>query len=207
MRRALTHPSAADNTLESYERLEFLGDRVLGLLVAEDLLARFPEEREGDIARRHTALVRRETAAEIGAALDLGSYIDLSKGENDAGTGGKPAILGNALEAVLAALYLDGGLTVARAFVRRYWGDRLASPRQPPRDPKTALQEWAQARGLPLPAYRETARTGPAHAPRFTVSVSIEGAADVVAEGSSKRKAEQTVAAAMLDQLDREAGD
>ena len=202
LQRALTHPSAADDTLDSYERLEFLGDRVLGLIVAEELLARFPDEPEGDIARRHTALVRRETAAEIAAETGLGAHLDVSKGEHDAGTRNNPAVLGDALEALLAALYIDGGLPAARAFIHRHWASHLAATGRPPRDPKTALQEWAQARALPLPAYRETARAGPPHSPSFTISVSVEGNGEAAAEGSSKRRAEQAAAAAMLDRLD-----
>ena len=202
LRRALRHPSAADVALDSYERLEFLGDRVLGLIVAEELLARFPEEPEGYIARRHTALVRRDTAAEIAAAIGLGEHLDVSKGEHDAGTRDNPAILADALEALLGALYLDGGLPAARAFIDRHWAGRIAAMRQPPLDPKTALQEWAQARGLPLPSYRETAREGPPHAPNFTVSVTIEGNGDTAASGASKRRAEQAAAAAMLDRLE-----
>ncbi len=201
LRQALTHPSATADGLESYERLEFLGDRVLGLVIAEYLLARFPGEREGDIARRHTALVRRETAAEIGAALGLDAYLEVSKGEGEAGTATNPAILADALEAVIAALYLDGGIQAAHTFISRYWDDRLGTTHEPPREPKTTLQEWAQARALPLPRYRESARTGPPHAPRFTVTLSIDGADDVVGEGSSKRRAEQAAATAMLEQL------
>ena len=201
LQRALRHPSAADEAVDSYERLEFLGDRVLGLIIAEKLLARFPEESEGDIARRHTALVRRDTATEIATAIGLGAHLDLSKGEHAAGTRDNPAILADALEALLGALYLDGGLPAAGAFIDRHWADRVATMRHPPLDPKTALQEWAQARSLPLPCYRETAREGPAHAPNFTVSVTIEGNGDTTARGSSKRRAEQAAAAAMLERL------
>ncbi len=202
LERALRHPSAADDALDSYERLEFLGDRVLGLIVAEELLERFPDEAEGDIARRHTALVRRETAAKIAAEIGLGAHLDVSKGEHDAGTRNNPAVLGDALEALLAALYIDGGLPAARSFIHRHWASRLVATRRPPRDAKTALQEWAQARGLPLPTYRETAREGPPHSPCFTISVSIEGNGEATAAGSSKRRAEQAAAAAMLDRLD-----
>ncbi len=202
LHRALRHPSAADEALNSYERLEFLGDRVLGLIIAEELLARFPDEPEGHIARRHTALVRRDTAAEIAAAIGLGDFLDVSKGEHEAGTRDNPAILADALEALLAALYLDGGLPAAKAFIKRHWAGRVATMRHPPLDPKTALQEWAQARGLPLPLYRETGREGPAHAPNFTVSVAIEGNGDTEASGPSKRRAEQPAAAARLDRLE-----
>ena len=204
LRRALTHPSAAGQATDSYERLEFLGDRVLGLVIAETLLERFPNEDEGHISRRHTALVRREAAAEIGATIGLGKHLEVSKGEHDAGSRDSPAILADAMEALIAALYLDGGLPAAQQFIARYWGERIATMGPPPRDPKTALQEWAQARGMPLPRYEETARDGPAHAPRFTVAVTIEGRGRAEASGPSKRRAEQTAAAAMLERLEHD---
>jgi ribonuclease-3 len=202
---ALTHPSAArrrGNARRGYERLEFLGDRVLGLIVAELLWRRFPSEAEGELTRRHTHLVRREALAEVAQAVGLGPRIIVSAGEDAAGVRHNPSVLADVCEAVIAALYIDGGLPAARAFVERWWEARLAALGAPPRDPKTALQEWAQARGLPLPAYRTIATEGPAHRRRFTVTVGVEGLPPATATGSSKRAAETAAAAAALAALD-----
>ncbi len=204
--RALTHPSAAKHRGardDSYERLEFLGDRVLGLIVADLLLARFPDEAEGALAVRHAELVRRETLAEVAGAIGLDAYLRLAKGEEAAGERHNPALLANACEAVIGALYLDGGLAVAWAFVERLWGARLEAEARPPQDAKTALQEWAQARALGLPKYREVGREGPAHEPYFTLEVEVAGAAAQPArgEGRSKRLAEQAAAACLLARL------
>jgi len=202
---ALTHPSAARRRgapRRGYERLEFLGDRVLGLVVAELLWRRFPNEAEGELTRRHTHLVRREALAEVAQAVRLGPRIIVSRGEDAAGVRQNPSVLADVCEAVIAALYLDGGLPAARGFVERWWEARLAALGAPPRDPKTALQEWAQARGLPLPAYRTIATEGPAHRRRFTVTVSVEGLEPATATGSSKRAAETAAAAAALAALE-----
>ncbi len=156
------------------ERLEFLGDRVLSLAMADLLLRRFPHEREGDLARRYSALVQAQTLAEIAQAIDLGQ--DMRLGDSEAQSGAvRPTILADALEAVLGAIFLDAGFAAAAACVERLWGERLSDTLAAPRDPKTALQEWAQARRLPLPDYREVGREGPAHAPVFVVDVSIKG--------------------------------
>jgi ribonuclease-3 len=202
---ALTHPSAArrrGSARRGYERLEFLGDRVLGLIVAELLWRRFPNEAEGELTRRHTHLVRREALAEVAKAVGLGPRIIVSAGEDAAGVRHNPSVLADVCEAVIAALYIDGGLPAARNFVERWWETRLAALGAPPRDPKTALQEWAQARGLPLPAYRTVATEGPAHRRRFTVTVGVEGLPPATATGSSKRAAETAAAAAALAALD-----
>lgn len=191
LKTALTHSSAAGR---SYERLEFLGDRVLGLIVADLLIQRFPAEPEGALARRHAALVRRETLAEVALELDLGPHLRLARGEADAGGRENPAILADVCEAIIAALYLDGGLRAARGFVEPLWTPLLESARRPPQDAKTALQEWAQGRGLPLPIYEIVDRSGPDHEPLFTVAVSVEGLPVVTARGRSKRLAEQTAA-------------
>ena len=201
LRRALTHPSAADAPVASYERLEFLGDRVLGLVVADLLLARFEGESEGALARRLASLVRRESLAEVAAGVDLGEFLILAKAERNAGEAANPALLADACEAVIAALYLDGGLAVARAFIERCWTPLIEADRKPPQDPKTALQEWAQGRGLPLPDYRETRREGPPHEPVFTVEVAVAGHAPTEGEGRSKRLAEQVAAERLLVRL------
>lgn len=196
---ALTHPSAANNAhRRSYERLEFLGDRVLGLVIADMLLKAYPEEDEGDIARRHTALVRREAATLVAERIELGRFLRMSKGEVGAGTRASESIQADAMEAVIGALYVDGGLGPAARFVAAQWTDLMDGAARPPRDAKTALQEWAQQRGLDLPRYREITRDGPAHAPCFTVEVAVDGQVSIRAEGRSKRAAEQLGAAEML---------
>ena len=206
LREALTHSSALPargaKTL-SYQRLEFLGDRVLGLVVADLLICHFPREPEGALARRLASLVRRETLAEVSSGLDLGRHLVLAKAEADAGGRENPALLADACEAVIGALYVDGGLAAARAFVEPLWAPLLAAEVRPPQDAKTALQEWAQARGLALPAYREVERQGPAHQPVFTIEVAVEGHAPGRGAGRSKRLAEQAAAQALLSVLDK----
>lgn len=204
---ALTHPSAVRRrgiSRRGYERLEFLGDRVLGLVIAELLWRRFPGEAEGEMTRRHTHLVRREALAEVAQAVGLGQRLIVSKGEDAAGVRENKSVLADVCEAVIAALYLDGGLDTARTFVETRWQARLGKlGASPPRDPKTSLQEWVQARGLPLPAYETVATEGPAHKRRFTVTVKVEGldTATATASGSSKRAAEIAAAAAALNAL------
>ncbi len=205
LEQALTHPSAAGArgaAVASYERLEFLGDRVLGLVVADLLLDAFPNEPEGALARRHAFLVSREALAEVARGLDLGAYLRMSKGEADSVGRDNPAMLADVCEAVIGAMYRDAGLATAYAFVTRHWTPLLHQNRKPPQDAKTALQEWAQARGLPLPSYSERARSGPPHDPCFTVAVSLSGYGDVTGEGRSKRLAEQTAARRMLDHVE-----
>ncbi len=197
--RALTHSSAAVMAgVRDYERLEFLGDRVLGLVIADVLLKRFPSEPEGDLAVRLNALVRAETCTEVARELDLSAFVRLTPGEEKAGAGDRSSVLADICEALIGALYLDGGLEVARLFVERYWLSRLEGMKRPPRDAKTELQEWAQSRKLGLPKYTEVSRSGPDHAPEFEVKVMIADIAPVVASGSSKRAAEQAAAEAML---------
>lgn len=185
----------------AYERLEFLGDRVLGLAIATWLLQRHPDEAEGDLARRHAALVRREALAEVAAALDLGRYLRLSPGEDDQGGRHNHAILADCCEAVIGALYLDGGLGPAEALIRRCWAVLVERTAAPPRDPKTALQEWAQGQGKPLPVYEMLARSGPDHEPQFEVQVTVAGVAPVVASAGSKRAAEKLAATLLLQQV------
>ena len=198
---ALTHRSAVFAGRQSNERLEFLGDRVLGLVVADLLCRCFPGEDEGQLARRFAVLVGRDALARVAADIGLGSYLTLSTGEEDSGGRINPALLANACEAVIAALYMDGGLAVASRFIESHWTQLLAADLEPPKDPKTALQEWAQARGLPLPEYREIDRQGPPHAPVFTIEVRIPGQPAAQADGASKRIAERNAAAIMMAQL------
>jgi ribonuclease-3 len=205
--RALTHASAAGAEVgTSNERLEFLGDRVLGLAVARLVYARFPSEAEGALARRHAALVRRETLAQVAEAIGLGDLVRMSRGEEEAGGRRNPGLLADVCEAVLAALFLDGGLEVAEAFVNRMWQPLMYEDAKPPEDAKTALQEWAQGRGLPLPRYREISRVGPSHAPLFSVRVEVEGLAPVAATGRSKRAAEKAAARELLDRIRQQSG-
>ncbi len=204
LREALTHSSVSGRQRHAKfnnERLEFLGDRVLGLLIADLLFTSHAQEGEGALSRRHAALARRETLAEIAAELELGGWLVLARSEEEGGGRGNPALLADALEAVLGALYLDGGLTVAEAFVRRHWEVRLASMGAPPRDAKTALQEWAQGHGLALPAYRVMGTEGPPHAPSFEVAVTVADLAPETGVGNSKRAAEQAAAERLLTRL------
>lgn len=201
---ALTHPSVGGVSRKAvgkgYERLEFLGDRVLGLIVAEWLLERFPKEQEGALARRLTALVRAEALVVVAGRIGLGQYLRLAPGEQ--GGEVKPAILADACEAVIGALYLDGGLPAAAAFIRKHWDGALEGAKAaPPQDPKTGLQEWALARGLKLPLYKDIGRSGPDHAPVFQISVEVEGFAPVTASGPSKRAAEKIAADTLLSQI------
>jgi ribonuclease-3 len=203
--RALTHASLASATRPSNERLEFLGDRVLNLAMAEALLAHDPGAAEGQLAPRLNALVRLETCADVARGIGLGEVLKLGRSEMLTGGRKKDALLGDALEAVIAAVFLDAGWDAARATVLRLWGDRVASAETRARDAKSALQEWAQARGLPPPTYVEEARDGPDHQPRFTVSVTVEGRTGR-ADAGAKRQAEQAAAADLLAQLERTDG-
>lgn len=200
LRRALTHSSARNRKPSShdYEQLEFLGDRVLGLVISEMLIESFPDAREGDLARRFNRLVRKETCAEVAEEIQLGDFVIMSASEAESGGRGKQTILGDACEAVLGAVFRDAGYDAARTVIRRFWSPRLYDNTVPLRDAKSALQEWAQGRGLALPIYSETARKGPDHAPRFTTSVEVEGLEPATGEGASKRAAEQSAAAAIL---------
>lgn len=183
------------------ERLEFLGDRVLGLVIADTLLKRYPRDTEGDLARRHTALVRKEALARVAQDIELGLFIDMLASESAAGGRENPAILSNACEAVIAALFLDGGLSAAQDFITSHWAKIMEEDHTPPLDNKTALQEWAQGRGLPLPLYNMVAKSGPAHAPLFTIEVTVKSYTPQRAEGTSKRKAEQLAAGSLLKVL------
>ncbi len=198
--RALTHASAHQkSTGLDYERLEFLGDRVVNLVVADLLFKIFPDENEGSLAKRHTALVRTETLAELARILKMGEFVILSDAERMAGGAENDNILADIMEAIIAAIYLDGGFHAAEKFIVFIMGDRLHKMTEPPRDPKTALQEWSQANGLGLPAYEVVGQDGPDHAPEFTIQVSLDGYVSQSATSTSKKKAEKEAAQKMLD--------
>jgi ribonuclease III len=200
LKLALTHASARAGACphEDNERLEFLGDRVLGLAIAELLADSFPKAREGELARWFNHLVRAETCAEIAQEWQLGTFILMSGGEAGSGGRSKKTILANACEAVLGAIFADGGYDSARAVVHRFWQPQLDMLELAAPDAKSLLQEWAQGRRLPLPRYLEVAREGPDHAPRFTAEVQIDGVAPERGTGANKRAAEQAAALAML---------
>ena len=199
--RALTHPSFSSPARPDNQRLEFLGDRVLGLTIAEALCAADPEASEGQLAPRFNALVRKETCAEIAREIGLGEALKLGRSEMRSGGRRKQALLADALEAVIAAVYLDAGHAAARDLVLRLWGRRIAEVEDDARDPKTALQEWAQARGQTPPHYAVSAREGPDHAPLFTIEVRLQSGECAKARASSKRQAEQAAARALLQRL------
>jgi ribonuclease-3 len=163
------------------------------------LFRAFPKADEGELSRRLADLVRKETCTDMARAIDLGAAIRLGSSEANAGGRKRPAILADVCEALIGAVYLDGGFPAAEALVGRLWQERLRSTAQPARDPKTVLQEWAQARGLPTPAYREVARSGPDHDPEFRVAVELPKFAPAEGSGRSKRTAEQAAAAAMME--------
>lgn len=197
---ALTHASASGTA--DYERLEFLGDRVLGLIVAECLYGLYPNEPEGDLSKRHTALVRGETLARAARALNLGDDMILSAAERTSGGAENDNILSDVLEAVIGAVYLDAGLAEARAVLEPLIEGDLKAMAAPPRDSKTALQEWSQARNLGLPEYTLVERTGPDHAPAFIIRVTVHGLPTMDGTGSSKRLAEKAAAQKMLEHLE-----
>ncbi|MDV7142123.1 ribonuclease III [Tropicimonas sp. TH_r6] len=200
--RALTHPSIASETRPSNQRLEFLGDRVLNLVIAEALFLHDRLADEGQLAPRYNVLVRKETCADVARQIDLGAALKLGRSEMMSGGRRKNALLGDAMEAVLAAIYLDGGLEAAKPILLRLWGDRIEAAEALARDSKTALQEWAQARGMKPPSYVQTGRSGPDHAPNFTIAVKLEDGRSETATAGSKRQAEQLAATALLARLE-----
>jgi ribonuclease III len=201
LEQALTHISALSggrNRASSYQRLEFLGDHVLGLVISDMLFRAFVKADEGEMSRRLADLVRKEACADVGRAIDLGTVIRLGASEANAGGRSRTAILADVCEAVIGAVFVDGGYPAAAALIERLWSERMRTPARPLRDSKTVLQEWAQARGLPTPAYREVERKGPDHNPEFRVTVELPHLAPAEGLGRSKRAAEQAAAAAML---------
>jgi len=201
LRQALTHSSATGASSRNNERLEFLGDRVLALLIADLLLRHYPDADEGDLALRLNALVRRETCAAVALEIGLGACLILAPAEAATGGRDKPAILGDACEAVIGALYLDGGMDAARTFVEACWTPRLAGLAAAPADAKSALQEWSQARKLGTPVYTVISRDGPDHAPVFVIEVQLPGQMRLRGAGASKREAERSAALAMLNEV------
>ena len=204
LRHPLVHSSATQERLKSNERMEFLGDRVLGLVLADLLLESYAEEDEGEISYRFTALAQRDALASVAGAVGLAEHLKLSNGEQLTGGRENPGMLADAMEAVICAIYKDGGLEAARTFIHAQWTDMMQENRRPPKDPKTTLQEWAQGRGLGLPEYRVTAQEGPDHQPLFTVEVTLKGQTPMTGEGNNKRAAEQTAAEAMLSAITKD---
>lgn len=199
--RALTHGSASSPDRSDNQRLEFLGDRVLGLVVAEALLAADKFATEGQIAPRFNRLVRRETCAEVARAMDLGAALRIGRSEMKTGGRKKEAVLADAMEAVIAAVYLDAGFDAAKSVVLKHWAAHIANVDDDARDAKTALQEWAQGRGEIPPAYIEEARSGPDHAPIFTVRVTLQSGPTATGEAGSKRLAEHAAATKLLQEV------
>lgn len=202
LQRALTHSSLSSPTRPDNQRLEFLGDRVLGLVMAEAVLAADPDAREGLLAPRFNALVRKEACADVARQIDLGAAMRLGKSEMSAGGRRRVALLGDAMEAVIAAVYLDAGFAAAQTVILALWGERIATVEDDARDAKTALQEWAQARRMPPPMYEEVGRSGPDHAPLFRVRVTLHNGQHAEAEAKAKRQAEQAAAQDLLGRLD-----
>ncbi len=203
---ALTHGSARGGrpgSVVSNERLEFLGDRVLGLVVADLLYRRFTDEPEGALAQRHAALVSRPTLTHVAERLHLSPSIVASRSEREAGGTSNPGMLADTCEAIIGAMFLDGGLAAAAAFIEAQWSAFISDTLTPPKDPKTALQEWAQGRNLGLPSYREVKRHGPAHAPEFWIEVDVPQIGTAIANGATKRAAEQAAAEELMGRLRR----
>ena len=200
LEKAVIHASAREKKRQSEdnERLEFLGDRVLGLSIAELLYAEFPMAPEGELARRFNRLVRKETCALVSKNMSLGNHLILSQSEKMAGGTRNINILGDACEAVLGAVFIDGGFAPAKDLILRFWRPLLLNADEIPVDPKTALQEWAQGNHLKLPRYVEVSRSGPDHEPVFVMQVIVERIAPQTGEGNSKRLAEREAAAALL---------
>lgn len=208
LEEALTHASTSrqgsgrDRPRRSYQRLEFLGDRVLGLVIAHLMIERFPNDGEGALTHRHVALVRKEALAQVAEAIGLDRWLQVASSELGQTGRPKPALLADSCEALIGALYLDGGLELARAFVTARWRPLIEAVQSPPRDAKMALQEWAQGRGLERPSYRVVATAGPPHAMTFTVEVSLADQPPLSAAGSTKRAAERAAAGLMLRRLE-----
>ncbi|PCI33798.1 MAG: ribonuclease III [Alphaproteobacteria bacterium] len=200
LREALTHPSLEGG--KQYQRLEFVGDRVLGLVIAEWLFEQYPDADEGGLASRHTNMVRKETLAEVAGVMKLSGFIHMAKSTEDNGGRTKPTILADACEAVIGAVNQDGGYDAARTLVRKFWKRYILQETIGKRDAKTRLQEWVQARQIPTPNYVVVERTGPAHEPFFTIEARVKGMDPAEGKGRSKREAEQDAAAKLLTRLE-----
>jgi len=199
---ALTHSSTGAD--KNYERLEFLGDRVLGLAVAQILFEKFPDEPEGDLAKRLSALVQGRFLAKIATDINLGAYVYFSDAERAAGGAENENILADVFESMIGALYLDAGFEKCHDLITHLWGDHIYDMKAPPVHPKTAVQEWAQARGLPLPLYEIIEQSGPDHAPVFDVQLHVEGHEPVMARGRSRQEAEKKAAKIFIAQVETE---
>lgn len=199
LRTALTHSSLGGQ--ENYERLEFLGDRVLGLVIATLLFEKFPDEKEGDMAKRLASLVQGKTLAELSARLFLGDYIFFSSAEAAAGGAKNDHILADVFESMLGALYIDGGYEYCANLIQEHWKDTLYTMREPPQHPKTSVQEWAQGKGLPLPNYEISSQSGPDHAPVFEVRLRVKGYLEITAQGRSRADAEKEAATIFMNNL------
>lgn len=197
LKAALTHSSTGKN--KNYERLEFLGDRVLGLIVAETLYNKFPNEPEGDLAKRLSALVQGSLLAKIADTINLGDYIMFSDSERDSGGAQNEHILADVFEATLGALYLDAGLEACREWITKMWKEDFFAMKEPPQHPKTSLQEWAQGKFLGLPDYKITGQSGPDHAPIFDITLTVEGYDPLIAQGKSRQEAEKSAATLFIE--------
>ncbi len=209
LKEALTHSSVSrsgQKAVFNNQRLEFLGDAVLGLIVSQLLFKMYPNEAEGALARRLAALVRGDTLAEIASELNLGKFVILSDAEEGSGGRTSATILEDVCEALIGAIYLDGGYEAAKTFVLENWQPRAAAVASPPKDAKSSLQEWAQGRGLPLPKYTVVTSEGPAHAPTFTIEVSVDGIGAARGSASAKRAAEQIAAVELYGKIVAEHG-
>jgi ribonuclease-3 len=205
LEEALTHPSlgqtAQSGSPYNYERLEFLGDAVLGMVIAQMLMMKYPTEQEGELAKRQAALVKGDVLTDIAQLVDLGSYINMSSGEESTGGRKNKRNLENTLEAIIGAIYLDGGLEAVSPFIERFWLSRLEVMAVPPKDPKTRLQEWAQKQGYPVPEYKVVEHSGPSHEPSFTIEVFVKDCPKVTGVGASKKAAEKIAAKALLKKI------
>lgn len=197
LKTAMTHSSTGAKS--NYERLEFLGDRVLGLTVSETLYAKFPSEPEGHLAKRLSALVQGTFLAQISREMDLGKFIIFSEAESASGGAENDNILADVFESLIGALYLDTDYETCRALIQKLWGDRFDTMKKPPQHPKTRLQEWAQSQNLPLPLYKISDQSGPDHAPIFDICLTIKGYEDVIVKGSSRQEAEKLAASTFIE--------
>lgn len=207
LEESLTHPSVTRQCHDSgktvnYERLEFLGDAVLGLIIAELLIRKYPFENEGALAKRQSGLVRGEAVANVARTLNIGIFIRMTPGEESLGGRENDNNIENCLEAIIGAMYKDGGIEPAKAFIHKHWTELVDRMVEPPKDPKTALQEWAQARNIAIPIYEVKDISGLAHAPEFTIQVSVEGHGYAQAKALSKKKAQKDAAKMLLNQLE-----
>ncbi|WP_168464116.1 ribonuclease III [Wolbachia endosymbiont of Ctenocephalides felis wCfeT] len=207
LEEALTHPSVNKrndkNQIVSYERLEFLGDSVLNMVISAMLFKLFPDEKEGALAKRKTDLVCGSTITHVAKEIELNNFIIMNNSERCNGGRSNAKNLENTLEALIGAIYIDGGFASAEKFVTQHWEELAKNIQTPPQDPKTSLQEWTQKNKLPLPEYELIKQTGPAHNPEFTISVCIENYGKASARATSKKVAEQKAAELMLEKIER----